>query len=166
PACALVTLGAASIESAAGITCSVPTPTFASAAARTLSIKPPGVLSFCKDAAGYPLTVNVASVTSTGFTMLSVDPSGGLNATVPGPGTYSFSFNPQNAQGTLSALPATVTLTFPTANGPTVTVLDGTDKTTTITDYRWIIEEDRTFYVDPNCTKNPLPAGCPTVTPQ
>ena len=28
-------------------------------------------------------------------------------------------------------------------------------------DYRWIIEEDRTFYVDPNCTTNPPPAGCP-----
>ena len=33
-------------------------------------------------------------------------------------------------------------------------------------DYRWIIEEDRTFYVDPNCQTNPLPAGCPTVTTQ
>src|SRR6202030_2289171 len=43
-----------------------------------------------------------------------------------------------------------------------VTVLDGQDKTTPITDYRWVIEEDRTFYVNPLCTTNPPPAGCPT----
>ena len=30
-----------------------------------------------------------------------------------------------------------------------------------VQDYRWIIEEDRTFYVDPNCASNPPPAGCP-----
>ena len=41
-------------------------------------------------------------------------------------------------------------------------VLDGHDKTTVISDYRWIIEEDRTFYINPNCTTNPPPAGCPT----
>src|SRR4029077_16842116 len=31
-----------------------------------------------------------------------------------------------------------------------------------ITDYRWIIEEDKTFYVNPNCTTNTAapPAGC------
>ena len=41
-----------------------------------------------------------------------------------------------------------------------MSVVDGTDKTP-ITDYRWIIEEDRTFYQDPNCTKNPPASGCP-----
>ena len=56
---------------------------------------------------------------------------------------------------------ATVTLIFPAGSGLAVTVVDGHDKTTAITDYRWIIEEDRTFYVDPNCTTNPPPAGCP-----
>src|SRR5207237_4614385 len=58
--------------------------------------------------------------------------------------------------------------------GLAVTVLDGQDllaaKTnpaitpTVITDYRWVIEEDRTFYVNPNCTTNPPPAGCPGAT--
>jgi hypothetical protein len=34
-----------------------------------------------------------------------------------------------------------------------------------ITDYRWIIEEDRTFWVDPNCTTNSsiTTPGCPAV---
>ena len=56
----------------------------------------------------------------------------------------------------------TVMVTFPAGSGLTVNVLDGQDKTTTISDYRWIIEEDRTFYVDPNCLTNPPAAGCPT----
>ena len=74
-----------------------------------------------------------------------------------------FTYKAQNSQGTLSASAATVTLIFPTATGLTVTVLDGQTKTPiAINDYRWIIEEDRTFYVDPNCTTNPPPAGCPT----
>src|SRR2546429_101382 len=67
-----------------------------------------------------------------------------------------------------------VTITFAPATGLAVTVLDGkdvlaakTDPTITpsvITDYRWIIEEDRTFYVNPNCTANPPAAGCPGAT--
>src|SRR5207244_1542850 len=70
----------------------------------------------------------------------------------------------QNSQGTVSAAPATVTVNFAPATGLTVRVLDGTDKTTVISDYRWIIEEDRTFYVNPNCTTNPPAAGCPGAT--
>jgi len=166
PACALVTLGAAPIELASGITC--PDSAISSTVATTLSIKPPGILAGCKDGAGYPLTVNAASVTSTGFTTLSVDPNGGINATVIGAGTYSFSFKAQNSQGTVAAAAATVTLTFPVATGVHVALVDGATKAP-ITggdfntgDYRWIIEEDRTFYVNPACTTNPPPAGCPT----
>ena len=158
-----VTLGAATLESASGITCSAPA--YASNVATSLSIAPPGVLSFCKDAAGYPLTVNPASVTATGIA-LSVDPSGGFNATVPSAGTYTFTFKPQNSQGVVATGATTATLTFPAPTGLSVKVVDGSDKTTVISDYRWIIEEDRTFFIDPNCTGNPLPAGCPTVTPQ
>ena len=54
-ACATVTLGAAALENASGITCTVGT--FNSTVATTLSIKPPGVLANCKDALGYPLNV-------------------------------------------------------------------------------------------------------------
>jgi hypothetical protein len=159
PACATVTLGAAPLESGAGIIC--PSVSFSSTVATTLSIKPPGILAGCKDAAGYPLAVNAASVTSTGFT-LSVDPNGGFNATVPSAGSYSFTFKAQNSQGTVASASSTVSLTFPTGTNLAVNVVDGQDKSTLVTDYRWIIEEDRTFYMNPACTTNPPPAGCPT----
>ncbi|MBZ5657445.1 MAG: hypothetical protein LAO56_19430 [Acidobacteriia bacterium] len=163
-ACATVTLGAATIEAASGITCSVPTPTYTSTVATTLSIKPPGVLSFCKDAAGYPLTVNTATVAPASGLTLSVDPNGGFNATVSATGarTYTFTFQAQNSQGTSAASAATVTLSFPTPSNLAVNVIDGNDKVTKITDYRWIIEEDRTFYVDPTKTTN---AGGTTIVP-
>ena len=60
-----MTLGAASVEAATGITCSGPF-TYTSNVATTLSIKPPGVLATCKDAAGYPLTVDPTTVTPVG----------------------------------------------------------------------------------------------------
>jgi hypothetical protein len=157
-ACATVTLGAAPLEAASGITMN---PISYNANATFLKIAPPGVLSVDKDAAGYPLTVNTASVTAGAGLTLSVDANGGFNASVAAAGTYTFTYNAQNSQGTVSSSSATVTLVFPAPTGLTVTVLDGTDKTTQIGDYRWIIEEDRTFYVDPNCTTNPPAAGCP-----
>ena len=74
-------------------------------------------------------------------------------------------FTPKNSQGT-SGASATATLVFPQPSNLQVSVVDGLDQTVVLNDYRWIIEEDRTFFVDPNCQTNPLPAGCPTVTPQ
>jgi hypothetical protein len=165
-ACTTVTLGAAPIEADSGITC--PNSAFSSTVSTTLSIKPSGILAGCKDLAGYPVTVNAASVTSTGFTTLSVDPNGGFNASVAAAGTYTFTFKAQNSQGTVAAAANTVTLTFPSATRVRVQLVDGTTKTN-ITggdfgtgDFRWIIEEDRTFYINPACTTNPPPAGCPT----
>jgi len=157
---ATVALGAATLEGASGITCF--NSAFSSNLATSLSVKPSGILAACKDAAGYPLTVNPASVTPVSGLTLSVDPNGGFNASVSGAGTYSFTFKAQNSQGTIAANAATVTLNFPAATGLRVTVLDGKDRTTTISDYRWVIEEDRTFYINPNCTTNPPPSGCPT----
>src|SRR5467141_2760347 len=112
---ATVTLGPALIETAGGITC--PNSAFSSTVATTLSIKPRGILAGCKDAAGYPLTVNAASVSGSlsPSGTVSVDPNGGLNATVSGAGTYAFTFRAQNSQGTSGATAATVTLTFPAA---------------------------------------------------
>jgi hypothetical protein len=157
-ACATVTLGNAAIESGAGV--SVANDAY-TANATSLSIAPPGVLVNDKDAAGYPLTVDTTTVApSTGLT-LTVDPTGGFHASVTAAGTYTFTYRAKNSQGTLSASGgssnngvATVTLTFPTPSGLKVTVLDGADRKTVITDYRWVIEEDRTFYIDPTKTTN------------
>ncbi len=159
---AKVTLGPATLEGAAGITCA--NSSFNSSFATKLKIKSPGVLEGCVDALGYPLTVSQqsSSAPASGSPNLAitVDPSGGFTAKATSPGTYSFTFYAQNSQGVVAAAATSVSLTFPQQSGLTVKVLDGSDKTTEIKDYRWIIEEDRTFYVDPNCTGNPPPSGC------
>ena len=157
-ACTTVTLNPAAIESASGISC--PTSNFASKLAKSLKISSPGILSGCVDSKGFPLTVNAASVSPASGLTLSVDSTGSFNAQVGSAGVYTFSFKPQNAQGTVASSATTVTLTFPTGSNLQVNVLDGNDKTTQISDYRWVIEEDRTYYVDPKCTQNPLPTGC------
>src|SRR6266480_833900 len=174
-----VTLGAAPIEAAGGITMGPKTflSTFTS-----LSIKPAGVLSSLwdtcnptianpchyRDAEGYPLTVAMsvgnAPVPSAGLTLtMDANGDGGFTASVGAAGTYTFSYKAQNSQGTVSASSATVTLIFPQPSNLAVSVLDGKTRAA-ITDYRWIIEEDRTFYVNPKCTTNPPPTGCPTAT--
>ena len=159
---ATVTLGPEPIENARGIT--VKDIKYKSNLATTLSIKPPGVLSVDSDAEGYPLSVALPTVHPVDNEGLAVtmDANGGFNASVATPGTYKFTYKAQNSQGTTSARAATVTLVFPEGSGLAVTVLDGNDRTTTISDYRWIIEEDRTFYIDPKCSTNPPPAGCST----
>jgi hypothetical protein len=166
---ATVTLGPAVLESAGGI--HVGNKAYTSTLAGSLSIKPSGVLGtpwtgctpsatvICHDydTAGYPLTVNLASVTPSTGLALTMNPNGdgGFTASVSAAGSYSFTYQAQNSQGVVSTgTPATVALNFPVPSGLAVTVLDGVDKTTAITDYRWIIEEDRTFYNDPNKTTN------------
>jgi hypothetical protein len=161
--CTQVTLGACgsgtpatcTLEASTGITCT--NTSYTAASATYLAVKPPGVLSGCKDSAGYPLTAVLFSGTG-----VIGDANGGFTASSSLPGTTSFTFQAKNSQGTLSA-PATVNVIFPAGSGLAVTVLDAQTKAP-ITDYRWIIEEDRTFYVDPKCTSNPPPAGCPTTT--
>ena len=154
PLCATVTLGAAPLEAAGGI--AVGNTTFNSNVATTLSIKPPGILATSKDGAGYPLTVNAASVsavTGPGSGSVSVDANGGFNATVSAPGQYTFTFKAQNSQGTVSSGQGTVTLNFPTASNLQVSVVDGVSKAP-IGDYRWVIEEDRTFFINPGTRQN------------
>jgi hypothetical protein len=164
PACATVTLGGATIESDSGIL--VNADAYTSTVATSVSIKSPGVLENDSDAAGYPLTVDATSIVPAGGLTVTVDPSGAFNASVGAPGTYTFSYRAQNSQGTLSAAAATVTLTFPPPSNVHVTLVDGITKVALAPDYRWIIEEDRTFFVDPNCQTNRLPVGCPVATPQ
>ena len=156
------TTGTGCLEASGGIT--MGNMTFTSNLSTSISIKSPGVLAVDSDSKGYPLTVATSTVGNTagpGTLTISMDKSGAFNASATAPGTYSFTYNAQNSQGTLSASTATVTLIFPTASGLKVSVKDG--KTgTAITDYRWIIEEDRTFYIDPTKTTN---TGGTTIVP-
>ena len=151
-ACTTVTLNLAQVEAASGITCIAPK--YTASTSTYLAINTPGVLVGCKDAAGYPLTVdtNTVAVPSTSSLVVVPDVNGGFAASAPGAGTYTFTFQPLNTQGTHGAA-VTATLTFPAGSGLTVTVKDPTTGAT-INDYRWIIEEDRTFYVDPTKTTN------------
>jgi hypothetical protein len=158
-----VSLGPTTVADA-GITCSAPpappATSFASNMARTCpsDARRP---AFCKDAAGLPITVKTSAVTATGMTV-HADVNGGFIATAPSAGTYTASFPVVNAKGQTAT--ASVTILFPAGSGLAVSVVDGKTKAA-ISDYRWIIEEDRTFYIDPTKTTNTcaLGATCPVV---
>jgi hypothetical protein len=159
-ACTTLTFGAGSLEASSGITCTAGI-AFTSTMANYIAVKTPGILANCKDGAGYALTIDPTTVTpSAGLTVLA-DVNGGFTAVYTGQTPPNFTVQAKNAQGTRSAA-IPVTLTFPTGSGLNVTVLDGYDHKTPVSDYRWIIEEDKTFFVDPKCVQNPPPPGCPT----
>src|SRR6266853_242047 len=144
---AIASLGAAT--NVGGIICSAYSTT--ASMATYLAIKTPGVLAGCRDSAGLPLTVATSPApTLSGGTIL-VDANGGFTASVASAGVYTFNFTAKNSLGTTGS--GTASITFPAASGLMVNVLDGTTKVALAgQDYRWIIEEDRTFYVNPNCT--------------
>ena len=135
-----------------------------------LKIPSPGLLLGNTDPNNLPLTVVPSSSAS-----VVIDQNGGFNASGTAGSTTAFSYTVRNSQGRTAS--GTATVTFPTGNGPTVTVVDAQaynncngDSTcikglTAIADYRWIIEEDKTFWVDPNCTTTGsiTAPGCPHV---
>ena len=137
--------------------------------ATRLQISPPGVLANDTDPSGLQLKVDLASVTASPGVTVSVNADGSFVATTTATGTYSFTYKAKNSQGSLSGV-ATVTLNFPTGNGLPITIKDAVTGVA-INDYRWIIEEDRTFFVDPKCqvnSTNPAvrPASCPPLPVQ
>jgi Bacterial cadherin-like domain len=148
---------------------------YASNIASRLQIAPPGVLGNDTDPADHPLTAAIVGTPVGGTVALNPDGSFTAVPTAPPIGaataTVTFSYNAVNSQNTPSAAPATVTVTFGGGSGLAVNVKDAPTGLP-ITDYRWIIEEDRTFKIDPNqvttgpaCTSPGVPAGCtPTVS--
>ena len=141
---AVVTLGAATADTTAGITCTGPI-SFTSNSANFIAVKTPGVLATCKDTAGYPLTVDTTSIVATGINVIA-GANGGFtaatsSATTTAAASPTFTFKAKSSYGTLSA-GMTVTLNFLAGSGLAVKVVDGSDKVTQITDYRWTIEED------------------------
>ena len=130
---------------------------YKSSNAKTISVATPGVLVNDTDPAGKVLTVDASTVHVVGGAPMtvSVNADGSFLAQATTPGTYSFTYNVQNSQKVAAVSPATVTVTFPQGSGLTVHVRDGKHAAwSEITDYRWIIEEDRTFFHDPKCQVN------------
>ncbi|HZV54355.1 MAG TPA: hypothetical protein VFF82_05380, partial [Rhodocyclaceae bacterium] len=136
---------------------------YTSKVASRLQISPPGVLGNDRDPSGLPLKAVLASAgTCAG---VELNPDGSFSA--PGVGaSCAFTYNAVNSQNTSSTAAATVTINFPVATGLQVTVKDGKTGATLANDYRWIIEEDRTVWIDPaietkpRCTSPGVPAGC------
>ncbi len=159
---------------------------YTSKMATFIKIPSPGLLAGNADPNGLPLSVVIPStspaVTLTGATgtpTLVMDAAGGFYLSIPGntsAGSATFNYTVQNSQGGQSTA-GTVTVTFPVPSGLKVNVLDAqaysncNGNGTCIAglapfgDYRWIIEEDKTFWIDPNCTTNAsiTTPGCPTV---
>jgi hypothetical protein len=135
-----------------------------------LKISSPGLLLGNTDPNNLPLTVLPSTSAN-----LVIDKNGGFWVSGTSGTSTSFNYTVQNSQGRTAS--GTATVTFPIGNGPQVTVVDAQAYNNCngnsvcisglahITDYRWIIEEDKTFWVDPNCTTNASATapGCPHV---
>src|SRR5258708_473508 len=130
---------------------------YTSNVASRFKIGPPGVLAFATDPQGHLLT---ASATGVVGGAVSLNPDGSFTAmpTTPPTGTstatVTFTYTAINSPKTASS-PAVVTVTFNGGSSLKVNVFDAPVGTVgksgeAITDYRWIIEEDRTFQVDPS----------------
>ncbi|ADE12045.1 choice-of-anchor D domain-containing protein [Sideroxydans lithotrophicus] len=128
------------------------TQTYTSTLASTFSASRPGLLTNASDPSSYPLTASLATAGT--CSSVTVNPDGSFTA-IPNTGTTScqFTYVATNSQGTASS-PATATVTFVPAGmatGLNVAVVDATSGMA-ITDYRWTIQEDQTFKVDPTGT--------------
>lgn len=124
---------------------------YTSSIASSFSSSRPGLLTNNTDPSSYPLTASLAAAGTCGS--VTVNPDGSFTATSGGAASCQFTYVATNSQGTAST-PATATVTFiPTgmATGLNVAVVDATTGTA-ITDYRWTIQEDQTFKVDPTGT--------------
>jgi len=123
-------------------------------------VTPPGVLGNDTDQAGLPLRAcpdpacsAPTTFAATGGTV-TLNPDGSFTAapatppTAGSPQTVTFTYYAVNSQNTAGSTTASVT--FNVGNGIVFSVRDAKDPTVAITDYRWIIEEDRTVAIDPN----------------
>ena len=146
--------------------------TYVSNIASRLQIGAPGVLANASDPKGLPLTAAISGAVTGGTVTLNPDGSFTAIPTTPPVGssataTMTFKYTAKNSQNT-SSTAATVTVTFKGGSGLIVKPLDAPStapgKTAVqLADYRWIIEEDRTFQIDPACqtTATTRPASCP-----
>ena len=147
-----------------------------------LRVAAPGVLSNDTDPNQYPLCAaqtgstscpTTAQTITAGGASISLKPDGSFTATLATPPTsgssvVSFQYLAINSEKQVSS-PTTVTLTFPAGSGLQVIVQDAKTPALKLTDYKWIIEQDRTFHIDPACQQNGAggtkPASCPAGVP-
>ena len=136
---------------------------YSSKVSRRLQVSAPGVLVNDSDPAGLPLTAVMSACPSpmpAGFSclsasQLSLNANGSFTVNAAPSGNYLFSYHAVNSKNQTSD-PVNVAVVLPTPTNLNVQVKDA--KTgLPITDYRWIIEEDQTFWVDPKCQVNANP---------
>jgi hypothetical protein len=168
------TIAQCDINSSTAAGCSLPAaPTvgniqFTSAIATRFAAPPPGVLAgVTSNPSGYALTAgpvagNPSSVSLNldgSFVVTSAGagacPGNLVPAAPPGSTCVSFQFQARTPQGVTSPS-ATATVVFLQPSNLVVNVKDAPTGLP-ITDYRWIIEEDRTFWIDPKCQVNVSP---------
>ena len=117
---------------------------YSSNIASRLQVSPPGVLQNDTDPTGFPLKAVLASAGD--CSSVELNPDGSFTATAAG-ASCAFTYTAVNSQNTASVA-ATATVSFGAASNLVVTLKDG--KTgEAITDYRWIIQEDRSVLIDP-----------------
>jgi len=138
---------------------------------------PPGVLKGATDPNGLALTAVPTATLNADGSFVVTGPGAALpgacaapSKTVPaGTTCVHTTYQVKNAQGSVSNT-ASADVFFLPASNLNVVVRDAKNDGQ-INDYRWIIEEDRTFYVDPRCQINSTdpnvrPAFCPPLPVQ
>lgn len=131
--------------------------TYTSNVATRAQVPPPGLLSNVTNSSGFALKA-LAGTSGGTCTNVSVNADGSFTATPPSVGAASctFSYNVSTSTLQTSASDGLVTVNFLTPSNLAVNVKDAKNGVA-ITDYRWIIEEDRTVKVDPLCQVNVSP---------
>jgi hypothetical protein len=159
PACANVTLAMTNLAGATITMCNGATPpvcNFTANRATGFVKKAPGILDGAKDSKDLALTVVEAAIPG-GYLF-----SDGSFYVSNGGQPVSFPFTVKDSAG--NSVNGTANVTFPSGSGLDVKVVDGNNQSIVLNSYRWIIEEDRTFFSDPTCTSNPPSPGCPGAT--
>ncbi len=145
---------------------------FVSNVATLFTSSPPGVLAGVTNPGGLALTASGANISADGSFAVA-GPGAAANcgtwdatkgALPAGATCMQVPYTVTNVQG--SKAMAVATVAFLPASNLVINVVDAVDPTKAITDYRWIIEEDRTFWIDPKCqinSTNPAlrPSTCP-----
>ena len=150
----------ASNSACAGMAPTAGNGSYTSNIAARLQVAPPGVLALVTDnPSGYALTA-LSGAAATTCAKVTLNPDGSFVAmpSTSNPSSCTFTYKAATATQVTST-EGTVTVNFQAGSGLVVSVYDAPSTKPgqvkkAITDYRWIIEEDRTFWVDPKCQVN------------